>query len=183
MKYLNNFMNTFILIYVLSLTSSCWIAEKYYGPTKEAVHEEIDVDKDGALSPEEIKASKYDLNNDGVMSDEEWEKATTGSELPGIVIALLMALNVPFAAGIKIINDKLKSNKKHVVSIVGGIEDLISLGKDGYTKEEIYEALKLSAEKRTDAKALAKVVGEIKSEIRTMRLIHTPSKLNKVKKK
>lgn len=157
----------FILIYICTFMIGCGLIDWWLGPTPEKVYENIDVNKDGNISPEEIARSKYDLNKDGVFSPEEMVAATEGSDIPSIAFGILAALNVPFAGAAGLAMRKLKENKGHLRSMAGGIEDLVNLKEDGITKDDIYAAIDLSAKHRGDAKALHLVVKEIKTAIRS----------------
>lgn len=156
----------FLIIYICTFLTGCWIVDVWLGPTPEKVYKLMDANKDGQVSPDEIKASKYDLNKDGLLSMEEMLEATKGSNAPSDILMILAGLNIPFAGAVGIALKKIKENKAHVRSMAGGIEDLIHLGDDGYSKEDIYAAIALSAKHRGDAKALQKVVREIKDDIR-----------------
>ena len=159
-------VRAFILIYICTFMFGCGIFTWYAGKTIPQVHKEIDTNKDGKLSKEEIKASAHDLNKDGEISVEEMEAATAGSDAPENILMILAGLNVPFALVIKNVLGKLKGSKENLYAVAGGIEDLVALKQDGITKADIYAAIKLSAKHRGNVKALHKVVKEIKTEIR-----------------
>lgn len=177
MKYLNTFLNSFLLLFIMTFTSSCFVADWYYGKSDEAIKKDIDTNKDGKLSTEEIKRSKYDLNKDGIISIDEMTKAKDASTIPSLVIGLLAAFNIPLAAGLKIVNAKLKDNESVSRSLIGGIDDLVALGKDGYSKADIYKAIEISTQKRGDVKKATKMIGEIKEEIRHEKLVEKRSEL------
>ena len=161
----------FMIASLCVIFSGCFFSDlvnSWLGVPAETVYNHIDLNKDGEITPEEIKASKYDLNKDGILSLEEMEKATGGSDLPSTLLTMAGVLGVPFAGILGITLKSIKKNKGHVRSIAGGIEDLIKLKQDGITKDDIYSAIKISAEKRGDAVALHKMVGEIKDDIRMM---------------
>lgn len=169
MKTLNlsiGFFKAFVVIYVCMFLSGCFIADVWLGMDKEAVDKQIDTNKDGKISEEEAKASRFDVNKDGKIDEKEYKKAEEGSEAPTEIFQLLALLNVPFAGAAALGLTKFKKYKQHARALVGGIEDLINLKEDGFTKEDIYEAQRISAKYRTNAKALGKFVEEVKGEMR-----------------
>jgi len=133
-----NFLRLFLIIYIIGFTTSCAAWTWWTGPTKEQITEEIDANKDGIVSKEEIKSSKYDINKDGELSQDELIKAMKGNSTPEDIASVLAALNIPFAGGLALALRKVKEYKKHLNSVAGGIEDLVHTGKDGFTKEELY---------------------------------------------
>lgn len=169
MKLLNlsiGFMKTFIVLYVCMFLSGCFLADAWLGMTKEEVIEQADTNKDGKVSEKEAKDSRFDTNKDGKIDENELEKAEQGSEAPTELFQFLALLNVPFAGAAAIGLTKFKKYKQHAKALVGGIEDLVHLKKDGITKEDIYAAQKISVKYRGDAKALGEFVKEVKGEMR-----------------
>lgn len=169
MRLLNfsiGFMKTFIIIYVLMFVTSCAVLDEWLGWTKDEVFEIVDTNKDGKISPEEAKNSKFDLNKDGKIDEKEYEKAAEGNDAPSELFSFLALMNVPLAGVAAVGLSKFKKYKQHAKALIGGIEDLKNLGKDGYTIDDIYDAQKISARYRSDAVALGKFVKEVKGEMR-----------------
>lgn len=160
------FLRVFLIIYCCVFLTGCGFLDWWLGKDAETIVREADTDGDGKLSKEEIKASGYDLNGDGKLSEAELAKAMEGSEVPTQIAEMLAVLNVPFAGGLALALKKFKEYKGHSRALIGGIEDLIALKKDGYTKEDIYTAMAISKKHRTDAKKLGQFVEFVKNEIR-----------------
>jgi len=159
-------MKTFIIIYVLMFVGSCAALDSWLGVDKEGVIERADTNKDGKISAEEAKASVFDIDKDGKIDEKEFKKAEEGSDAPSEFFGFLALFNIPLAGAAAVGLTKFKKYKKHARALIGGIEDLRHLGKDGYTIDDIYDAQKISAKYRSDAEQLGKFVKEVKGEMR-----------------
>lgn len=135
-----------------------------FGRDQAELMKELDLNGDGVITREEIKQSVWDKNKDGELDEGEVAAATEPNALVQLAVGAVSAF-FPMAG---VLYTRAQRDRKHIRAIVGGVEDIVKLkGDDGkFSKEDLYEAIRLSSKKRTDAVALSKLVSDIKAEIR-----------------
>jgi len=137
MRSANILLNAYLLICICLFTTSCvgWLI----GKTPEQITKEIDVNQDGEITPDEVKASPHDLNKDGELSDKEMEVAMAPHAAGDGLLAILSAFNIPLAIGLKkaiSVARVHKENTYQLIDDIQGIKDL-TLSGDLFTKEKI----------------------------------------------
>ena len=166
MRILQYFMLAYFLTFAPVYLTGCAAADFLLGKSKESVVEEVDANKDGVLSEQEVKASPYDRDKDGELSVDEMIAAMAPHQSTDMLFEVMALLNVPFAGVGALALKKAREHRSAFESVVGGVEDLVHAGRDGFTKEDLYLALETSAKQRGNVDKIAGAVKQVKNEIR-----------------
>jgi len=175
MKFIELFIRCYVVLWLTVCLTGCGVLDSLLGKAPETIIEEIDVNKDGVVSKEEVKASPYDLDKDGILSAAEMKAAMAPNESTDGVLAILSLFNVPFAGAAAYGLKQARKNKEHITGmIVAGekIKDTFGSNEDTRNKiKAIYSDAKYAYSKHGDH--LTAIYKDIKDK-------HKSGKLKKI---
>lgn len=169
MKTLELFCKCYIILWLSFCIGGCALTDFLLGRDSGTILKELDLNNDGKVTKDEVRQSKYDLDKDGFLSREEMKAAMAPNETTDGLLALMTMLNVPFAGVATYSLKQARKHRDHVKGlIVAGeqLKDIVSSGRslNRLMIKNIYQDAKEAYSK--DGKHLTAIYLDVKAKIK-----------------